>query len=420
MTSRVRYGAAVIHQGTRIDRRRVLGLLGAGVVVGSSARWLTACSSGDGGSDAAASTTTTAPASTTTSSPPAPVRLGPLRDVDENGLRLPEGFTSRIVATSGQPVADTGHTWHTSPDGGACFTTDDGGWIYVSNCEDLGTGGVGMVRFDADGQIVEARRILEDTNRNCAGGATPWGTWLTCEEVPNGAVWETDPTGAAEGVRLPAMGLFNHEAACPVEADEVVYLSEDEVDGGLYRFTPTSWPDLSDGTLDVLAGPEGELRWEPVPDPTGETAPTRTQVADVVRFVGGEGLAHHDGTTYLSTKGDDRIWALSGLDLTVLYDAATTEATEEGEGVLTGVDNIGLDAAGDLYVAEDGGTMDVVRVSADGSIVEVVVRVEHDGAEYSEITGPAFSPDGTRLYFSSQRNPGITYEVTGPWPAAAG
>ena len=95
----------------------------------------------------------------------------------------------------------------------------------------------------------------------------------------------------------------------------------------------------------------------------------------------------------------------------MVYDGAALG----GEAVLTGVDNICVDAGGDRYVAEDGGTMDVVRLGPDG-LVEPVVRVV--GVEDSEITGPAFSPDGTRLYFSSQRNPGVTYEVTGPFPHA--
>jgi hypothetical protein len=387
-----------------MDRRRVLRLMGAGLVTGAVAPWLASCSSDDGGT--AASSTTTRPATTTT----APRPVGPLGEADANGLRLPEGFTSRIIGTSHEPVADTGYTWHGNPDGGACFATDDGGWIYVSNSEELSTGGVSMVRFAPDGEIVEAARICDGTNVNCAGGATPWNTWLTCEEVPNGQVWETDPWGVEPAVAHPAMGRFKHEAACVDEAAEVVYLSEDEPDGALYRYTPTTWPDLADGTLEVLAGPEGERRWAEVPDPSGETGPTRNQVADAVHFNGGEGLAHFEGTTYLSTKGDNRIWALDGQDVTVVYDAA-----EHDDPVLTGVDNICVDLGGDRYVAEDGGTMDVVRLAADGTI-EPVARVE--GVEGSEITGPAFSPDGTRLYFSSQRNPGVTYEVTGPFPHA--
>ena len=61
--------------------------------------------------------------------------LGPLQDPDENGLRLPEGFTSRIIARSGVAVADTGYVWHNAPDGGTVFTTDDGGGLYVPNSE---------------------------------------------------------------------------------------------------------------------------------------------------------------------------------------------------------------------------------------------------------------------------------------------
>ncbi len=403
-----------------IDRRRVLRLMGLGLVSTAVAPWVAGCGGGDGGGGAASTTRSGGgdPTTTATTAPPAPVRLGPLGEPDVNGVRLPEGFASRVLATSGEEVPGSGYTWHGSPDGGACFPQDDGGWIYTSNCEEgVGTGGASMLRFDADGEIVAARRICEGTALNCAGGATPWGTWLTCEEIPDGQVWECDPLGEEPAVVKPALGRFKHEAVAVDPVAEVLYLSEDEPDGALYRFTPAAWPDLEEGTLAVLAGPEGDRRWADLPDATGGAAnPTRNQVADVVRFNGGEGLAHFEGTTYLSTKGDNRIWALDGDDVEVVYDAATTEATDEAGAMLTGVDNITVDLAGDRYVAEDGGTMDVVRLGPDG-IIEQVLQVT--GTEGSEIAGPAFSPDGTRLYFSSQRNPGRTYEVSGPFPHAA-
>lgn len=397
-----------------MDRRRVLRLMGLGLASSAMAPWLVGCSSD---SDSSAGTSSTTAAGGSSTAPPSTVpgdSVGPLGAADANGVRLPEGFTSRIIAASGEEVAGTGYTWHGNPDGGATFAVEGGGWIYVSNSEELDTGGVSMVRFDAEGEIVEATRILDGTDVNCAGGATPWDTWCSCEEVPDGRVWECDPMGVEDPVERLAMGRFKHEAVAVDPVAEVMYLSEDEPDGALYRFTPASWPELSAGTLAVLAGPEGDRRWAEVPDPAGGAAnPTRNQVDDVVRFNGGEGLAHFEGTTYLSTKGDNRIWALDGEDVTVAYDGATTDATEGGEPVLTGVDNITVDAAGDRYVAEDGGTMQVVRLGPDG-LVEPVAQVS--GVEGSEITGPAFSPDGTRLYFSSQRNPGVTYEVTGPFP----
>ena len=233
---------------------------------------------------------------------------------------------------------------------------------------------------------------------------------MSCEEVPDGRVWECDPFGVEDPIERPAMGLFKHEAVAVDPVAEVMYLSEDVPDGALYRFTPTTWPDASEGTLEVLAGPEGDRRWAEVPDPAGGAAnPTRNQVDDVVRFNGGEGLAHFEGRTFLATKGDNRIWILEDDDVFVAFGPELPETADK----IKGVDNLTVDAGGGLYVAEDGGDMQVVRI-ASGDIVEPVVQVA--GVEGSEITGPAFSPDGTRLYFSSQRNPGVTYEVTGPFP----
>jgi len=208
---------------------------------------------------------------------------------------------------------------------------------------------------------------------------------------------------------LPALGRFNHEAVVVDPVAEVLYLSEDDPEGALYRFTPTAYPDLTEGVLEVLAGAEGSRRWARLDDPSGESRPTRKQVADVVPFNGGEGMAHFEGTTFLTTKGDNRVWALDGHDVSVVYDAADYD-----DPLLSGVDNITVDAGGDRYVAEDGATMDIVRLGPDGIVEQVIQVVGQDG---SEVTGPAFSPDGTRLYFSSQR-PGITYEVTGPFPHA--
>ncbi len=359
--------------------------------------------------------------------------FGPLQPPDANGLMLPPGFTSRVVAVSQQPVGATSHLWHPNPDGGATFATGDGGWIYVSNSESgVGDGGVGAIRFAGDGSIVDAYRILTGTRRNCAGGATPWGTWLSCEEVEAGQVFECDPfTAGSEGVVRPALGSFNHEAAAVDPVHQQVYLTEDEPDGLLYRFTPDAYPDLRSGALEVAevlgAGAirPGEVRplaWHGVPEPNPakggiqndahlplEERATRYQVPDATSFDGGEGCCFESGLVYFSTKGDNRVWIVDTVNDTVeiLYDLATTSDPE-----LVNVDNVTVSPLGDVYVAEDPGNLQIVALTAAGDVKPVVQITGQTG---TEVTGPALSPDGSRLYFSSQRSPGTTYEVAGPF-----
>jgi secreted PhoX family phosphatase len=359
---------------------------------------------------------------------PAPRRLrsliaqiGPLGPADADGIRLPPGFSIRIVARSGEPVLPGGYTWHAWPDGGATFATRDGGWIYVSNAELPLIGGVGALRFDANGQLVDAYRILDETNINCAGGPTPWGTWLSCEELDRGRVFETDPWGEAEAVERPALGRFKHEAATIDPDMGVVYLSEDEPDGRFYRFVSEAVDanghmSLTDGVLEVaIVDDDGNVAWVPVPDPLADgEVPTRNQVPEATVFDGGEGIWWFAGTVYLSTKGDDRVWAYDTVNqtITTVYDRATTPDPD----ALYGVDNLTVSGCGDVLVAEDGGQMRIVAVLPNG---ELKPLVQIEGQDDSEITGPAFDPSGTRLYFSSQRATGflggITYEITGPF-----
>ncbi|MFJ8544446.1 alkaline phosphatase PhoX [Streptomyces sp. NPDC093586] len=346
---------------------------------------------------------------------------GPLGTADANGIQLPSGFTSRVIARSGQRVGSTSYTWHPAPDGGACYA-DGTGWIYVSNSEVASTGGASAVKFDSSGSIVSAYRILSNTNRNCAGGKTPWNTWLSCEEVSRGYVYETDPWGAKSPVRHSAMGRFNHEAAAADPIHKVIYLTEDEPDGCLYRFVPSTWGNLSSGTLQVLkagTSTSGSFTWANVPDPSGSSTATRNQVSGAKRFSGGEGCYYANNKAYFTTKGDNRLWQLN-LDSSTYELAYDDSLVTNGTPPLTGVDNITGTTGGDLFVAEDGGSMDICVITREG-VVAPFLRII--GQSSSEICGPAFSPDGRRLYFSSQRGTtgsssgGITYEVSGPFRA---
>lgn len=340
---------------------------------------------------------------------------GGLLPADANGAMLPKGFTSRILAVSGDLVTGTDYVWHGAPDGGAVFPQPDGGWVYTSNSEIPAAGGVGALRFDAAGEVVDGYRILSGTSMNCAGGPTPWGTWLSCEEHPLGLVHECEVGGAGQGVPMPALGMFAHEAVTVDPGRQQLYLTEDTTDGRFYRFTPAAYPDLSEGLLEVLfVDFAGQATWQPALNPDQPQSRNRLEGSAV--FSGGEGVWFDDDHVYFTTKGDDRVWDLdvAAQRLTVLYDA---EVLGE-DAPLTGVDNIVVSRSGDIFVAEDGGNLEVVMITPDGVVAPVVRLVGHDG---SEICGPAFSPDGSRLYFSSQRGTdirGVTYEVTGPFRTA--
>lgn len=379
--------------------------------------------------------------------------IGGLRAPDINGLRLPAGFSSRVVAVSGQFVEGTLHPWHAAPDGGAVYPMADGGWVYASNSEvPLGLGGAGALQFDKTGRIVNAYSILAGTRSNCAGGKTPWNTWLSCEEVADGRVYECDPFRSNLGTVLPALGTFAHEAVAVDGPRKTLYLTEDDGDGRFYRFlpSPADWPpgasrpQLANGQLQVLRFTE--LSPGAVPDSFDVTR-TRKVIWETVRnlplvpqllersrlgaaapgsrFRGGEGLWYARGLVYFSTKGDNRIWAYNPTTSTLraIYDFAKVPASKR---ILSGVDNLAVTEFGDVLVAEDGGDMQIVVLLPDGRTVPLLQAADQQAGTdlKSEITGPAFSPDGSRLYFSAQRSgrngafgSGITFEIRLPFQA---
>ncbi|WP_141618994.1 alkaline phosphatase PhoX [Myxococcus sp. AB036A] len=337
---------------------------------------------------------------------------------DAQGLRLPAGFSSRIVARTGQRVPGTRYTWHAAPDGGTCFPTDDGGWVYTSNCELPLIGGASSIRFDGGGNVTSAYRILEGTQLNCAGGPTPWGTWLSCEEWDGGHVWECNPQEPSQGLRRSALGTFAHEAVAVDPVGMRLYLTEDRPTGRFYRFTPAQWPSLSSGTLEAakLNGSAldgtATFSWVRV----SASLPASLQLARFLTtaFDGGEGCWYDSGTIYFTTKGDNRVWAHTPATgkVELLYDDDL-----HPESPLRGVDNITVSRSGDLYVAEDGDDLQLCLFTPgpERSVAPFLQVVGHAG---SELTGPAFCPDGQRLYFSSQRGAdgnGVTFEVRGPF-----
>lgn len=388
---------------------------------------------------------------------------GTIVGIDEQ-VFAPAGFNVRVVARAGlNPLTGStgGFQWHVNPDGGAVFPSKgDGGWVYVSNSETT-PGGVGALRFAADGTLVGAYRILDGTRNNCAGGPTPWGTWLSCEETTGGFVYECNPFGvAAEAVQKPALGAFPHEAVAIDPIHHVAYLTEDGGDQRFYRFISaaadlsttadgTTRMGLVTGTLQVLkiegynhdvTPTEAQLRnavrvsWvakEQIPTMPPLPAPS---VLAGSRFNGGEGVWYHEipealrstpalgtkptrGVVFFATKGDNRVFAfdIENQLLELIFDNANMQITTGFDDV----DNVTVSPAGDVLVSEDGNAMRLY-VIVPNKPAKLLMQITKGG---SEITGPAFTPDGSRLYFSSQRGPsgtagtgasGTTFEMNIP------
>lgn len=412
--------------------------------------------------------------------------VGPIRKDPRGVFDLPSGFSYEVIARRGEEMAD-GLLVPDKPDGMASLPLAGGLTALICNHENSTTpdhasafgprderldrvdrsklfdagygkspsrGGTTTIVYDTErGEKVRQFLSLGGTVRNCAGGATPWGTWLTCEEThvrrdgeherDHGWVFEVPATAEpvlhrAEPIR--AMGRFDHEAVCVDPRTGIVYQTEDIGDGLFYRYIPVEPGRLSAGgklqALSVAGRPSLETsnragrsvrpgermraEWvdlEDVESPRNDLH-ERGFAAGAARFARGEGCVWADGSAYVvCTSGGaarkGQVWRHTPGE-TAEEGGWLELFVEPADGSVVDMpDNCCAAPWGDLVLCEDNARDEtfLVGVTREGELYHLA----RNALSSSELAGCTFSPDGSTLFVNIQHD-GLTLAVRGPWP----
>ena len=413
----------------------------------------------------------------------------------EGRLDLPRDFRYTVVSRVGDRMSD-GLRVPGRHDGMAAFLRDDGTIAIICNHELTAgqdpegafTTGIATVPaaireriYDRGGDRspalggttttiwdpTERRTVrqflsLAGTEINCAGGATPWGTWLSCEEAfsapgeyantskrvvrerRHGYVFEVpaDADGLVKAEPLVALGRFEHEAAAVDPDTGVVYLTEDKHDGVFYRLLPNQPGNLSaggqlqalalpgstsnrtnnwDGDRDIALREPQPASWIDIdePDVDDNTLRLRAAASGATTFVRGEGICRAgDRFAFTATEGGPSHHGQVFTYRPVSADSGELELIAEvsPDSIMRYCDNIAAAPWGDLICCEDRGRgSGLVGVRADGTLY----RIARNSYTNSELAGACFSPDGETMFVNIQY-PGMTLAITGPWDSLRG
>ncbi len=412
---------------------------------------------------------------------------GALRRDPAGFFDLPTGFSYRVISREGAAMAD-GFITPGKFDGMGCIPLGGNRVALIRNHElkpgDNAAGPSGGAKKreerlaqlpvfgrDSKGRVLpggtttlvynlRSRRSemeylsLAGTAVNCAGGITPWGSWLSCEETTltapqtqtsHGWVFEVPAArrGLADPVPLKAMGRFRHEAAAVDPASGIVYLTEDRDDGLLYRFLPASRGQLGQGgRLQALAfadaslaadsrnwkaktievGVRHSVRWIDCDDVESPQDDLRLQghAAGAVRFARGEGIhigLAPDGTSeffFTCTSGGDRRHGQIFRYRPGNGDGGSLELFAESADplLMDYADNIAVAPWGHLIVCEDrtGTAINHLKGVTPAGKFYTIARLNAP----TELAGACFSPDGETLFVNAY-SPGRTLAINGPW-----
>jgi secreted PhoX family phosphatase len=404
---------------------------------------------------------------------------GPLLRDPNNLIDLPKGFSYRVISRFGN-LMDDGFVVPSAGDGMGAFAMGRGKVALVRNHElnfrdsrfgpftgdapaqiktyDRLTGGgkaplpggTTTLIYDLKSGRVESQYLsLVGTIRNCAGGVTPWGSWLSCEEnvtragdnvgKDHGYIFEVPAShkGLVDPVPLKAMGRFNHEAACVDPRTGIVYLTEDRDDGLLYRFLPDAKGELAKGgRLEALAingvadsrnwdgvaverGKPLSPRWIPLDNPEAPEDDLRQRGAanGATLFARGEGIWWGKDELYFTCTDGGAIKhgqiyrlrpgagvAADSIDL--FYESKNAAAYNYG-------DNLCVMPTGHLMVCEDQYT-DITDNHLRGITPAGKAYQFAKSRVQTEFAGACFSPDGS-TFFVNLMWPTMTLAITGPW-----